>query len=137
MKYYLYFLFFLSVIQIVSCKSNGSHQTANSDLTSIEIEGKSYDFGTISQSDSVSHIFQIRNTGNIPLVIKSVKAGCGCTIPRWDSSPVTPGQYASVEVTYKPTISTEGFVTKSIVVQTNTDSTFHVLYITGNVEKKS
>lgn len=136
MKYCLNIISFFLFFQLIACKSKDDTQTNVSKITSVKIEEKSYDFGTILQSDSITHEFRIKNTGNIPLIIKSAKAGCGCTIPKWDNNPITPNEYATIEVKYKPTKNTEGFINKSIVVQANTDSTFHVLYIKGNVLKK-
>ncbi|MEG1581479.1 MAG: DUF1573 domain-containing protein, partial [Bacteroidaceae bacterium] len=52
---------------------------------------KSYDFGTFSEEKPVTHKFQFTNTGNAPLIIVQVKAGCGCTIVSFPKKPIKPG----------------------------------------------
>ena len=48
----------------------------------ISAEETSFDFGTIKEANgNVSHTFQIKNTGDSPLVLTRVIASCGCTTP--------------------------------------------------------
>ena len=53
-----------------------------------EFMEESYDFGTITQGDIVTHVFKFRNTGDVPLVISKAKASCGCTVPEYPKDPV-------------------------------------------------
>lgn len=50
-----------------------------------------YDFGTIKEGDKVSHIYKVKNTGEVPLIIQDAKPSCGCTAPDWTKTPIPPG----------------------------------------------
>lgn len=63
----------------------------------------SYDFGLISEADGkVSHDFKFTNTGDVPLIIKDVISGCGCTAAKWSDKEYAPGQSGVVRITYHP-----------------------------------
>lgn len=71
-------------------------------------------FGTIKTGDKVKHQFKFKNTGNAPLVIKSVDVSCGCTFPSYPFLPIEPGKDGVIDVTFdsehkvgrqKPTIT--------------------------------
>ena len=55
----------------------------------ISADELTYNFGTIAEADGLaSHTFEIKNTGDGPLVITRVTASCGCTQPEWTKEPV-------------------------------------------------
>ena len=71
-------------------------------------------FGTIKTGDKVKHQFKFKNTGNAPLVIKSVDVSCGCTFPSYPFLPIESGEEGVIDVTFdsehkvgrqKPTIT--------------------------------
>ncbi|WP_379091920.1 DUF1573 domain-containing protein [Pedobacter sp. UC225_65] len=131
-----YKLLFGLVVLLTACKSNQKESNAVADnTTTIQINERSYSFGKLKQSDSTEHVFTIKNTGDIPLIIKSAKAACGCTVPKWSTEPVLPNKNAMIRVKFKPNPGFEGIISKSVVIQANTDSTFHVLYMKGEVVK--
>ena len=69
----------------------------------ISADELTYNFGTIAEADGLaSHTFEIKNTGDGPLVITRVTASCGCTQPEWTKEPVAPGKTGNVKVTYNP-----------------------------------
>lgn len=111
--------------------------TSTGAITEIEIETKEYDFGTIHQSDSAMYRYSFQNTGNQPLIIKAVQASCGCTVPTWSKEPILPGARGFVDVKFKPSEDQIGFIRKSVVINANTESLFHVFYISGNVRTSS
>lgn len=127
--------FSLLLLGLLSCQDNNEKRKISENNTTVEIQKKSFNFGKIKQSDSVDHIFKIKNTGDLPLIIKSAKASCGCTVPEWTKTPIKTNQYADIRVKFKPTKTMDGVISKSIVIQANTDSMFLVLYIKGTVEK--
>ena len=57
------------------------------------IDSADYDIGEVYQHDtkSVNHTFQIKNIGDSTLIIKDVKASCGCTTVGHDSI-IQPGK---------------------------------------------
>ena len=79
--------------------------TANSNfdevaMPEIEIDQDFFDFGEIQQNKSVNREFIVRNIGNAPLIIRSVKGSCGCTVPEWPREPVLSGSQAIINVTF-------------------------------------
>lgn len=80
----------------------------------IKFDGLVHKFGTIKTGDKISHQFKFKNTGNAPLVIKSVDVSCGCTFPSYPFLPIEPGKEGAIDVTFdsehkigrqKPTIT--------------------------------
>ena len=60
-------------------------------------------FGTITTGDKVNHQFKFKNTGNAPLVIKSVDVSCGCTFPSYPFLLIQPGIEGTIDVTFDST----------------------------------
>jgi hypothetical protein len=57
-----------------------------------------YDFGTRPNTVEVEHQFNIRNSGELPLVISQVRSGCGCTHAQMSQSVIEPGSNAVLSV---------------------------------------
>ena len=134
MKKIIYLALFTATL--ISCQQTKSSQVKDSETTSFRVQNSNYDFGEITDQDSVMHDFYLYNKGGKSLIIKDVKASCGCTVPKWSSVPTNPGDSAKISVVFKPNKSNIGVIKKSIIIQANTDSIFHVLYISGNVLRK-
>ena len=47
-------------------------------------------------------------------IIYEVTADCKCTVPNWDRSPIMPGRYTDVTVTYDA--SNPGFFSKKAMI---------------------
>lgn len=102
----------------------------------IEFESTSHNFGTISeQGGEAVHNFRFKNTGNVPLILTNVRAGCGCTTPTWDRQPVPPGGSGNIKVAFNPLHRPGSFV-KSITVNSNSETPVVSLTVRGNVSRK-
>jgi hypothetical protein len=67
----------------------------------IQFEIEDYEFGEVEEGTNVEIVYIFKNTGTIPLTIKDVKPGCGCTIAsEWDRV-VEPGKNGRIPVTFK------------------------------------
>jgi hypothetical protein len=87
----------------------------------ISFNQKEYDFGTFPESAGlVVHNFQFTNTGKVPLILKDVKASCGCTTPEWTREPVLPGKSGNIRVSFNPK-NRPGSFSKTIQVNSNAD----------------
>lgn len=96
-----------------------------------------YDFGTIKESKGpVKHTFEVKNTGDSPLIIVDAVASCGCTRPSFTAKPIKPGKKGKVEVTFSPA-GRAGTFRKTIKVKTNTADKISSLVITGSIIPKS
>lgn len=90
-----------------------------------------YNFGKLPVGVPVSHEFNFTNTGEIPLVISSVQASCGCTVTSYSKDPIPPGAQGFVSATYNA--AKVGVFTKTVTVTANTDESAVVLTIQGEV----
>lgn len=98
-----------------------------------EFKFTKFDFGEIKEVEGpVTHKFEFTNTGNTPLIIKGVRASCGCTTPAWTKEPVLPGEVGFIQAQYNPR-NRPGVFRKSLTVTTDGDVPTVYLYINGSV----
>ena len=89
------------------------------------------DFGSFPKSEVKTGTFEIKNTGEAPLVILDVSTTCGCTAAAYDKEPAKPGEILRVEVTMTP--KETGFFDEVVTIKCNTNSPVKVK-IKGNVQ---
>ncbi|MCS7163248.1 MAG: DUF1573 domain-containing protein [Bacteroidia bacterium] len=83
-----------------------------------QFEATSYDYGKIRAGEKVTHEFRLTNGGKKPLIIRKVKASCGCTAVAPDKSTLQPGESTVIKVTFDST-GRSGRDSKSVTVITN------------------
>jgi len=109
--------------------------TGSEDLTTtIEFDETTFDFGTIISGEKVSFFAEFKNTGDKPLVIKSAKGSCGCTIPQWPKEPIMPGATSQMLIEFNSK-GKHGKTSKRVTITANTEPAQTFLTITGNIEK--
>ena len=101
-------------------------------MPKIEIDKDFFDFGEIDQDESVSTEFKLRNIGEAPLLIRSAKGSCGCTVPEWPREVVLSGDNAIIKVTFNSG-KRNGRQNKTITLVTNAIPSLKVLTIKGTV----
>lgn len=101
----------------------------------IAFEEEVYDFGAAREGDRVSHTYNFRNTGKIPLMITHAKATCGCTVPEWPAEPIPPGEKGEIKVKFNTT-NRPGNQRKPITVTANTYPKATKIYLKGYVAPK-
>lgn len=97
-----------------------------------------HDFGVIIQGEKVSHSFRFKNTGKSNLIISTVHASCGCTVPKYDTQPIAPGKEGYIEIIFDSN-GRSGSQNKTITVLANTQPNTVELHFTSEVivpEKK-
>jgi hypothetical protein len=92
---------------------------------------KEYDFGKIKVGVPVTYEFTFTNNGDIPLVISTVQASCGCTVTSYSKDPIEAGAKGFVKATYNA--AHVGQFTKTVTVSANTDESVVQLTIKGEV----
>lgn len=90
------------------------------------------DYGTIEKGADPVRKFAFTNTGNEPLIIKTAKGSCGCTVPTYPKEPIMPGETNVIEVRYDT--QRVGMFTKTVTLTTNETSDTHTLTIKGEVK---
>ncbi len=94
-----------------------------------------YDFGTIKQGDKVTYEYKFKNEGKSDLIIRKVKATCGCTVPNPEKMVIKPGEESFIKATFN-SAGKKGHQSKPITITTNdpTNSSM-VVKIVGNIEE--
>ncbi len=112
---------------------------AQKDDLNVTFAEESFNFGLVNEmGGKVTHDFEFKNDGTSPIVLKSVKASCGCTTPDWPKSPIAPGATGKISVTYNPQGRPGTFLkTVTVVIgnESNKQSTYR-LNISGEVIKE-
>ncbi|PIE86243.1 MAG: hypothetical protein CSA05_01650 [Bacteroidia bacterium] len=99
----------------------------------INFTEKSFDFGTLTQGQSITHEFEFKNAGKSDLMIREVKASCGCTAVKPNKKQIAPGETATIKVTFN-TRGKRGRQSKSITIISNDPQNSRtVLWIKGMV----
>lgn len=100
----------------------------------IVFEQSFYNFGEIVQGQQIGHKYKFTNTGLSPLVIKSVIASCGCTLPQYPHKTIPAGASEVINVVFSTASYTPGKVAQSILILANTIPIDVSLTITGEVK---
>ncbi len=98
----------------------------------IIFEHNTFDFGEVKEGELQSHIFRFTNSGESDLLIEAVETGCGCTVVKYDTIPIAPGESGSVTVLFD-TRNRKGMQFKAIVVRSNATVPEQKLFIRAMV----
>ena len=107
-RHYILFTFVLYLV-VAGCSTRSGDQPEEvvSDqmntlggAAEIEFSTNVKDLGTISEGEQIVTYFPYKNTGDIPLLIADIKAGCGCTVPKWHEEPLKPGATEDIKVIF-------------------------------------
>ncbi|HPD95092.1 MAG: DUF1573 domain-containing protein [Bacteroidales bacterium] len=101
----------------------------------ISVDNAVYDFGDHPDNENVNHNFVIKNEGKSDLIIRKIKASCGCTTVTPDKEILKPGETTNIQASFR-TSGYSGRQSKIITIITNDpkNSTL-ILRLTGNVVK--
>ena len=140
-------IFFFTLLVLASCANDKNQKFATdlvqSPLTAdknanevsmpkIEVEKSFFDFGEMKQDESVSTEFRLKNVGDAPLLIRSAKGSCGCTVLEWPREAVGEAEDAIIKVTFNSG-KKEGKQNKTVTLVTNAIPSIKVLTIKGTV----
>ncbi|HOZ15126.1 MAG TPA: DUF1573 domain-containing protein [Tenuifilaceae bacterium] len=95
-----------------------------------------HDYGSVTEGNPVEFEFVVKNTGKSDLIIRKVKASCGCTTVQPEKNLLKTGESTAIKAVFR-TNGYSGKQSKSITVITNDPkrSTI-ILRMTGSIEKK-
>lgn len=98
----------------------------------MEFTSPEHDFGMIKPGETVSHVFEFRNTGKAPLIIENASASCGCTVPEYPRQPIAPGESGRIKVSFDSQ-GKFGMQNKQVTISANTQPNITTLTIKGNI----
>jgi len=80
-----------------------------------------YDFGRVPPDEIVETNITVENKGTKPLVIKSVRASCGCVAANTGEDTISPGWSTQLRVIYDPTYNNDAGkqITRQIIIESN------------------
>jgi hypothetical protein len=105
----------------------------NLSITTVEAKQTTIELEDLQVRKSSEVTFTLKNTGKEPLIIQTVNASCGCTVPEWDKQPVATGKSAKIKVRITP--EEKGYFNRTITVYCNTKKGQILLKIKGMVEQ--
>jgi hypothetical protein len=111
-----------------------NHDVTNESTEKPEItfEASNFDFGTIKEGAKVTHAFKFKNTGEADLIIGDARGNCGCTVPKYPTQPIAPGESGIIDVEFN-SAGKHGKQNKTVTLVTNSIPSTKVLTITGEV----
>ena len=89
------------------------------------------DYGEIKKGADPLRKATFTNTGTEPLIIKSARGSCGCTVPTWPKDPIMPGEKSAIEIRYDT--QRVGPINKTVSVSTNESEEETRVTIKGNI----
>ena len=139
--------YFLFILPIVFFACNNADQPANaataspatgsdsSSLTTIQWIDSVKNLGRITEGQKLQISFRFKNTGTKPLIIQSVRPGCGCTVADYPKEPIAPGGEGEITGSFDSQ-GRENLQRKEIAVTANTKgSANHTLFFEVDVFK--
>ena len=111
---------------------HSSVQQSDTGTAVITFKEYEHDFGKVAAGEKVGCFFSFENTGTGSLVIASVTTSCGCTVPKYNTKPITPGEQGGLEIIFD-TSGRNGRQAKTIVVKSNASSPSVLLKIVADV----
>lgn len=137
---------FAAVVLMTACQNQAQDKSAVNttaasndvqDLTTVQWLDSARDMGQITEGQKLEVAFRFKNTGNKPLIIKSVQPSCGCTVADTPKEPIGPGEEGVIKGVFD-SHDKVGKVTKTMTVMANTtDNQPHVLSFSVDVQKKN
>jgi hypothetical protein len=133
----IFILIAIAILTGYSCNSNqtrgkSSNLNSSPDTAIISFSEYEHDFGKVTEGEKVACTFNFTNTGKGSLNITSVTTTCGCTVAKYDTKPISPGNNGSVEIVFDSS-GKNGKQTKTITIHSNGSKPVVLLKITGEV----
>jgi hypothetical protein len=99
----------------------------------MQLASSEHDFGKFKEeAGRQTFNFEVKNTGDKPLVIQNITASCGCTTPDWTKAPIAPNEKGVITAIYDPA-NRPGIFNKTLTVYSNSIPEVIVLVIKGEV----
>ena len=99
-----------------------------------DFETEVIDYGSIDYESDGTRTFTFANRGRSPIIIADIKSSCGCTVPKYSTKPVMPGETSTIEVKYAT--KKVGAFSKTITITSNAFESRKTLKIKGTVAKE-
>lgn len=131
MKYVL-FLGVCFLFGAMSCTTETDLSPGN--RTTMEVDPV-FEAGEVVKGEYITAKFKVTNTGDYPLIISEVSAGCTCTVAKEPKGPIAPGDSEEIVAQVDTDKTGVGSVVKSLRIVSNADPSVTVVKIKATVLK--
>lgn len=122
----------LSLHYTVLAQKNNTPAGGNPILTLVNNDTL-YDFGAIPTGDQADNLFEIKNTGDAPLIISRVSCNAADIACRWPHGAIKPGKTGAITIVYTANGTTGSFL-HDVVINSNSQSAANsVIHIKGAI----
>jgi len=141
-KAFIFLCFVSGIFLTCSVKSNENYsdteekQIGNAGIPEMDFDTLFYDFGNLNEGEKVAFTFKFKNTGTADLLILDAFSTCGCTIPNYSKSPVSPGSEGKIEILFD-SANRSGVQNKTITLKVNTPAGEKSLWIKANIKSNN
>ena len=123
----------LLIFVLFSCSTDSTLDIG--DRTTMEIDPV-YDAGDVVKGEVITAKFNLKNTGDKPLILAEVKGSCTCTVADYPDKPIQPGASAEIMAHVDTDRTSMGSIKKSIRIVANTDPSITQVVVKANVRNK-
>jgi len=103
----------------------------------LSVDDAEFKFGKITQGEKVEHTYVITNSGKSDLLIRKVKASCGCTAVQPEKRLIAPGESVKIKTVFN-SAGKVGNQNKTVTIITNDPKKSKmILWVKGEVLKSS
>jgi len=95
-----------------------------------------FDAGEVVKGEVIRAKFEVKNTGEYPLVIAEVKGSCSCTVASKPEDPIAPGASGIITAEVDSERTSTGLITKSVRIVANTEPSVTEVAIKATVKNK-
>ena len=131
------FLVFFVASAMMFAQETKTDKTQNEvpkDRPIMKLETLDVDYGTIEKNADPYREVKFTNVGNQPLLLKSARGNCGCTVPTWPRDAIMPGKSDVIKIRYAT--NRPGPFHKKVTIVTNEPvNNKHIIKIHGKVLK--
>lgn len=106
------------LLSATSCSSDVDVTVGN--RTTMEVNSE-FDAGEVVKGEFITAKFTVKNTGDYPLVIADVSAGCTCTVAKKPEEPIAPGKSAEIIAQVDTDKTGTGSIKKNINIVSNAE----------------
>jgi len=118
---------------LFSCSQDNKVAVGNK--TTLEVKPV-LEMGDVFQGENVEASFNVKNTGDYPLILAEVKGSCSCTVAEYSKDPISPGESVKIKASVKTTTASPGQLVKDVRIVANTDPSVTTVLIKANVIRK-
>lgn len=117
---------FLVLFFACSGEKTKTENQKTKELTEIDFEETSHDFGKLNSGEIVVFSFVFKNSGKSDLLIENAEADCGCIQVEFPKEAVKPGEKGKIDVEFDSS-GMFGKTLKSIEIQSNCKELKHLV----------